>query len=544
MKKVSLYFHTLKYLKLKQFGYRLLKKLSHPKVNFFDDIATLAPSVTTWIAQPLGKQKFLSETDCCFLNKPGSVLSQDDWNEPAQEKLWLYNLHYFDDLIAKNASERRAAQSVWLDNWIKHNPAPKGNGWEPYPISLRVVNWVKAFLDGFDPKQAWLNSLATQADYLSQELEYHLLGNHLFVNGKALLFAGCFIEGQEANRWLEKGAEIIGQELDEQVLEDGANFELTPMYHAIMLVDLLDMVNLGRTFPAKFPKILLKRLEDKIPAMLQYLADMSHIDGKISFFNDSALGIAPDNAEIFEYAKSLGFSQPTVSYADLTTIDYPKAGHVVVKSSDVSLIADLSQIGPTYIPGHAHADTFSFELAVEGKRVFVNSGISEYGLSSERLRQRQTSAHNTVAIDGIDSCEVWSGFRVARRGNTIQRTVDINKHQFSASHTGFKQQGINCLHKREWQVSSNKLVIADELIGTYDKAEGYLHLHPDVDISHVDTSEVTLNIGGTELKLATEGAHFRVAETSWHPEFGISVPTKKIVYIFDKPSVVTQITWK
>ena len=86
--------------------------------------------------------------------------------------------------------------------------------------------------------------------------------------------------------------------------------------------------------------------------------------------------------------------------------------------------ADVGEIGPDYRPGHAHADTLCFELSVFGQRLVVNSGTSEYGLGAERLRQRGTAAHSTVQIDGADSSEVWSGFRVARRARPLCRTLD------------------------------------------------------------------------------------------------------------------------
>ena len=40
------------------------------------------------------------------------------------------------------------------------------------------------------------------------------------------------------------------------------------------------------------------------------------------------------------------------------------------------------------------------ELSLFGHRMLVNSGVSCYGDSRERLRQRATAAHNTVVIDG------------------------------------------------------------------------------------------------------------------------------------------------
>lgn len=40
-----------------------------------------------------------------FLREEGEVSGPDAWNDPARGKLWLYNLHYFDDLNAVGAAE-------------------------------------------------------------------------------------------------------------------------------------------------------------------------------------------------------------------------------------------------------------------------------------------------------------------------------------------------------------------------------------------------------------------------------------------------------
>ena len=154
-------------------------------------------------------------------------------------------------------------------------------------------------------------SLSLQAKILSQKLETHLLGNHLFANGKALLFAGLFFDG-EADHWLSKSLRIFDREIDEQILNDGGNFELTPMYHAIMVADLLDIISLIETY--KDPRCLTLNLKcrELAPKMLRWLSYMSHLDGDISFFNDSAIGIAPNLEQISLVLRSLGLANQLI----------------------------------------------------------------------------------------------------------------------------------------------------------------------------------------------------------------------------------------
>ena len=72
-------------------------------------------------------------------------------------------------------------------------------------------------------------------------MEYHILGNHLLENGYALLF-GAYYFGDK--KLYEKAYQIVSEELEEQILEDGAHFELSPMYHQILLNRLLDCIYL------------------------------------------------------------------------------------------------------------------------------------------------------------------------------------------------------------------------------------------------------------------------------------------------------------
>lgn len=538
-----LYYHTIKYLKFRQIYFRVIHKFINRRVTSFPD-ATVAENINTkWIRQSLGAPKFLSDDTCRFLNQCGKIIKKEDWNCDTKQKLWLYNLHYFDDLLSLDADRRRDLHQIWLDKWISHNPPVNGNGWEPYPTSLRIVNWIKAFLDGFSPKEIWLVSLAQQADYLSKKIEYHLLGNHLFANAKALIFAGTYLECPDAVNWLKKGIQILDAEIDEQILSDGSHFELTPMYHSIILTDLLDIFNIIRTYPSKFPIAFKSKIQSKIPRMLQFLADMSHGDGKLSFFNDTAMGIAADNDIIFSYAEKLGFSKPKVMYNEKRIIDLRNSGYVIAKDQDMSLICDLSPIGPSYLPGHAHADMLSFEISLREQRIFVNSGVSEYEIGEERHRQRKTKSHNTVEINNSDSCEIWGGFRVARRGEIINRQVDASAFEFTAAHTGYIKQGIECLHSRTWKLCQNGLIITDNLKGRFETARGHLHLHPNVNMTHMDERTIVLTDKLSKVVLTFEGAKLSTSDTTWHPEFGLVLPTSKITYDFESSLVKISMSW-
>ncbi len=136
-------------------------------------------------------------------------------------------------------------------------------------------------------------SLELQSHVLSQRFENDLLGNHLFENAKALIFAGCFFVGAAADKWFERGAHVLGKELDEQVLPDGGHFELSSMYHSIILEDILDLLSLQQACPERpwaGHRLDRPRLERIAKSMMDWLDRMTHPDGRIALLNDAAIG--------------------------------------------------------------------------------------------------------------------------------------------------------------------------------------------------------------------------------------------------------------
>ena len=96
-----------------------------------------------WRQPPLRPASMPGPARFRFLNEEHEVRDAAGWNDPRREKLWLYQLHYFDDLVAEGAAGRTAWHAALIGRWIAENPPGQGNGWEPYPLARRIVNWAK-----------------------------------------------------------------------------------------------------------------------------------------------------------------------------------------------------------------------------------------------------------------------------------------------------------------------------------------------------------------------------------------------------------------
>src|SRR5690606_9360255 len=245
-----------------------------------------------------------------------------------------------------------------INVWIAGNPPMTGNGWEPYCLSLRIVNWVKFFsrLDEAELKQEWLRSLALQARALEHQLEYHILANHLFANAKALVFAGVFLGGEDGERWLKKGLRLLEAEVHEQFLADGAHYERSPMYQGTLLWDLADLLMLVKQSGVEPLRLHVPLWERTLAQGIDWLRDLSHPDGEISFFNDATFGIAPTLADLEAYARQLNVSLSNAKATDDLEgrILLPSGFGVVDWPGQHRLLVDVAPVGPDYQPGHAH----------------------------------------------------------------------------------------------------------------------------------------------------------------------------------------------
>lgn len=547
-RRLLLLFHTVRYLRWEQVVYRLYYRFARARIRI-RDIPRLRDSFPRVLANDFVRRSFLAPDRFSFLGEERTV-SLRDWAAGQSSMLWRYNLHYFDDLNATGAAEHIAEHRQLVHSWIVACLPLTDVGWAPYPLSLRIVNWIKWLSRNRDQAtDEVLASLAQQVDVLAQRLEFHLLGNHLFENAKALVFGGTYFIGRDAERWRTIGLRLLDRELQEQFLPDGGHFERSPMYQATMLSGILDLLELGMHSSASELASRYEAWQHLFERGLRWLDTMSFPDGEIAFFNDATFGIAPKADGLRQRAKQLGIAvagrEPSPT-AFATVDDLPDTGYARVAWSDAVLIVDMAPIGPDYLPGHAHADTLSFELAVGENRLFVNSGTSCYGGGPERERQRGTAAHNTVEVDGADSSEVWGGFRVARRARPVSRSVMPTSEGavLKCSHTGYRRLPGKVLHTRRWQCGRSSLTIEDRLDGRFHKARSLLLVHPDWHAELLGNDCATLrHASGRVVRVVAEHGQMSAEPATWHPGFGQSVATIRLVTAFQSQAVAHRIAW-
>ena len=528
-KYISLYFNTIKFLRFSQIIYRFLlivpknysfsRKRPLPKIRFSN--APLVRSVK-YSRTIIAKNTFI------FLNKKMYDCSSNLWNNNNLPKLWLYNLHYFNDLRLLDDSYTDNNIKETLAEWINDNPFGYGVGWEPYPLSIRIVNIIKWLSNKkADIDSSLIKSLVMQVRYLEKNLEYHLKGNHLFSNAKALIFAGYFFEGEEASLWLKRGMKILESETREQILDDGGHYERSTMYHALALEDFLDLKNiiLSNNKIFKEHKSFVTDIDNIIDRMIIWLKTMTHPDGNISFFNDAAFNIAASTKDLLSYATRLNYE----SSDDLKEVTYLKnTGYIRVNVGNMSLFVDVAPLGPDYLLAHAHADSLSYEFSYKNQRIVVNSGTSLYKNGNKRDFERGTASHSTLEIESENSSEVWHSFRVAKRARVFDISItNQNKNiEISAKHDGYMRLKRGAIHSRKWIVNKKSLEIIDSIDGRFSKAVSRHYIHPDISISDSNKDRVITLNKSDSIFWDTKSDLVNLKSSEWYPEFGIAIKNK------------------
>lgn len=494
LEKIGRYYHTIKYLQLRQLIYGIYYRLRNLFFPFeLDDSATPAKTKNLkfqdFVDHPIS---LLSERTFEFLNKKYHFKGSIDWNSQKYGKLWTYHLTYFDFLHQPNMNR---SEGVELIRDFIQNQETIQDGMEPYPISLRGVNWIK-FLSKHQVKDSEINkSLYNQYRLLGQRIEYHLMGNHLLENGLSLLFSAFYFEDPG---FLKRSKDILNEELKEQILDDGAHFERSPMYHLILLHRLLDSFNLvsnnkdNESYDTELELLLL----DKIKLMLDWLLEIRFDSGQLPACNDSTNKSPIDTDDMLRYANRLGFNISSITKNSHQSTG--ESGYRMVKHSNYELLMDFGKPGPNYIPGHAHCDIFSFILYVNKLPVIVDPGVSTYQESETRMKERSTKSHNTVMFDDVEQSDIWKAFRLGRRARV--EVLDENEKQLSGYHDGFKEK--EAIHKRTFRWNDHQILIEDVMDEVSEKeSKAFLHFHPDrnvvTDIDHITVDDkVTIKFDG------------------------------------------------
>lgn len=430
MSKLQLYIDTARHLRPSQVAWRIWRRLGgETPLRRGHRVAPGAacPKVACALAMPeldfdpafLGRFEVaeILSGKMTLLHKSHELdWSAESWRCEGEMPLWRFNLHYMEYLLPLARAGELDAAKMLVRSWIDGNPRGcDGTGWDPYTISMRVVNWLAFLGEAADDladdsafRSAMDASLVEQYVHLSRHLEHDLLANHYLEDLKALVILACYF-GDGAT--LDLALSELEAQVAEQVLSDGAHFELSPMYQKIVFEDLLRVCVCLRECGRRSGAI-----ESVLKPMCDFVYSMERGANRTPLFNDSGDNVAKSAASLLACAKERFGVEPEYRAS------FPDAGYRLLVGDcggrRIKVVLDAGTPGPACACGHAHCDMLSMEVFVDGEPWVVNSGTYAYQDSS-RLDWKRTAAHSTVQVEGVEQSECWAPFRMARMAEPL-----------------------------------------------------------------------------------------------------------------------------
>ncbi len=488
----SLVWNTAKYLKPIQVTYQVLNRFKKKGRVYFEDLHGEHREVRIAIPEldcdglliERFKPVWMAKGKVCLLNQEVDLNYAPSYTKSLKPLIYN-NVYYFEYGIALASEYQRTKDVVWWELFKKCYEdylAAHADVKSAYTMALHIPNVLIAlelFGDAVEDafRQKVYCELYSQYQYLQEHQEKHLLANHYFEDLKALIIASYLFKDEQK---LKGYLKAFKDQCEEQILADGVHYELSLMYHKLILEDLMRIGML--TKQPEFPEC--DWLMPFIQKMTAACYSLEKGTGRTPLFNDAGDNVAKTCKQLCLAAEKQFNIKPEQKDA------FEESGYYKLYDDNITLIFDAGKIGVNYQPAHGHCDCLSFELSVDGKPLFVNSGTYEYQ-GNLRKYYRKTCAHNTVEINGHDQSQCWDGFRVAKRISRVHGTMG----------NGFVEGGYrNYLgeeHQRRIALNNGKMEVVDTVKAQDGvSVKSYLHLAPGYNVTGDTIKDKSGNVIG------------------------------------------------
>jgi len=366
-----------------------------------------------------------------------------DWNMNPyndMEWTWMLNRHRFIEelgisyYLTKDIKYFYSFKEYIMD-WINKNSNPQENlitSWRRIDTGIRITHWIKAIeyftdCDEFtnDFKDKIKEILYIHGDFLVKGYSNtSLTSNWGVLEFYGLFTLSLFYNYPEYKEWYQLSINILIEILDTQILDDGIQWERSPMYHNELCFSYLNIINITRNHNISLPKKSYKIIENMILANIKWMkpnhhqplwgdSDDTNIQDLLSLaailFNNStfkALGSTELNLEnylLIGEPLATQYMQIDSQYPHFTSINFPNTGFLVFRDSWDINSSYLNFNTKNFGGGHAHDDLLHFSFYANKKDYLIDCGRYTYTESPERQYLKSSFGHNTIIVNNIES---------------------------------------------------------------------------------------------------------------------------------------------
>ncbi|MDA0748552.1 MAG: alginate lyase family protein, partial [bacterium] len=418
-----------------------------------------------------------------------------DWDaNPYGYIEWSIRIHgfpYFTPLEnaweeTQNPKYAKGVETI-LQDWMARTPMPYGvrSGGLAWGHSLIVsqrayCTLVDAFTTLADCPEVEDRTLIDLLKSIYEHVVYLLKfesfppSNKTISEGRSMLAMACsFPEFREANAWYEAASQRLLDDMNIQVMSDGASYELTPGYQMAIASWFLNAYRVAQ----KFGRTLDPELEAGIRRMYDWCVSITRPDFSRPSISDAGStdskygGAIAGPGRILNDPAALwaGTEGKEGTHPDYTSIARQDSGYFAMRSSWDRNAAYLLFEGGPFGRFHQHEDMLSFDLHAGGIPFIVDPGITSYFPNDWTSFYRTTQAHNTVLVDGCGQnrrTQTIDQWVEPARDKTTWRSnerSDVAVATYDAPYAGLDA---SIQHQRSIMfIKPNYFLLFDELIG-------------------------------------------------------------------------------
>ena len=425
--------------------------------------------------------------------------------QPGSDPEWIFAFNRLKHFIALGQAYRLTNDKKYLiafeqqaSSWIttvKKEDKTFEKAWRTIECGIRLDTICKAyefFEEDLQPefKTLFFSSVKEHADFILKNSwnSYHLMSNWGVLSNHGLYSAAIIFNRID---WEKEALFRLEREIENEVYDDGTQWEQSPMYHNEVLRDYLDVLLLSKKGTVPLKKVFIDKVYTLSHVNLAWMktngcepmmGDSDDIDlrdvlscSALVFKKSEFKAVSYSEFE-FETAWCLG-REGIEEYRYIPSI-LPKqteyflcdSGNCFARNSWSKDSSYLRFHAGTLGAGHGHADQTHISFVLKGKDFLVDAGRYTYVAGSNRYRYKNNFAHNVVVVDNqslYSEKDSWECFSLDKAINTHTSVKGLDI-VFEGGHLGYIDKGVYLNRKCVWLKEFELLFVIDEF---YSKEE-------------------------------------------------------------------------
>lgn len=562
-----------KILELYQKKENLYLKVAQSDAKYIKETYPSAVAKTLQTADAVLKHNFLFRDDWDMekTNIPYQFKGAIEWKAiPNGDEEWCYmlNRHKFWIDLGKayllTGDEKYAKGFVTqVTHWIDNNPLEdslKKYSWRRIEAGIRCENWIKSFEYFKNSKSItpeflskFLMSLYQHGIYLNSSFsEFSQTSNWGVLEFQGLFNLALFLDDFKiAPQWQADALTKLNTCINLQILEDGSQWEQSPMYHNEVFHCFMNVILLAQRRDITLPESIVEKTLSMAYANVKWqkpnyhqplLGDSDDTDLRglltlaTSLFNDSVLKSRAYYKLDYETLFLIGMENNGIyekiipKNPDFLSVFQQSSGDFFMRSSwdeDAAYTSfNLKKLGC----GHGHDNLLHFTLFANYKDYLIDGGRYSYVDNEWREFFKNNKSHNTLGVDDLTNSiykDSWiNSFEASSQGIYTKSTTNYDYAE--AENTAYKRlQDPVSIKRRMLYLKPNIWLIFDSFSANGAHTYSQYFNFPN-DSLQVYEGRITTTYNEDNLRIQpVNNVKIKLEDSWWSPEYNLKKKNKR-----------------